>query len=476
MAELQDLVAEFYRSVEAKKAANRIALYSPYEWQLDFHAAGMANPERMLMAANRVGKTLSAACEVSYHLTGDYPEWWAGKRFDHPVLVWTGSPTNETSRDIVQTELIGNLGETLGTGTVPKARIVGTPTTRQAGVKNVVESFKVRHRSGGVSVCMLKTYEQGWQKWQGTAPHVVWMDEEPDDYKIFSEAQTRTLTSRGINLVTFTPLLGMTELVEHFQSGGDGIYIKSATWDDAPHLSLEDRERLAKSYRAHERDARTKGIPMMGEGAIFPVDDDRISVPAFEIPKHFARIKGCDFGFEHHAAGAELAWDRGQDIIYVIDCYRAKGELAPYHSAWFNKSNRWVPVSWPHDGMNTEKSGGSKVKEAYVDHGVNMLPKSARYPKSIGEDKEKGGSQDQWPVIDEVRERMMTGRFKVFSHLSMWFEEKRSYHVKDTKIVARRDDILKATFYAVMMKRYAITNEISYRPPYQGPIATSRVA
>src|SRR5690606_30440711 len=114
------------------------------------------------MAANRVGKTLSAAAEVSYHLTGDYPEWWDGKTFDAPVLCWTGSPTNETSRDIVQNELLGGLGEKLGTGWIPRAKIIGSPTTRQAGVKNVVDSFQVRHRSGGISNCVLKTYEQGW--------------------------------------------------------------------------------------------------------------------------------------------------------------------------------------------------------------------------------------------------------------------------------------------------------------------------
>lgn len=459
---LLELTKLFLQSVHN----NKIVTYRPYPWQMEFHAAGSDNPERMLMAANRVGKTQGAAAEVSYHLTGEYPKWWKGRKFEKPTLVWTGSPTNETSKDIVQNELVGDLGESLGTGWVPRSRIIGKPTTRQAGVKNVIDSFKVRHVSGGASTCVLKTYEQGWQKWQGTAPHVVWLDEEPDDYKIFSEAQTRVLTSKGIVFVTFTPLQGMTELVEHFQSGGPGIYIKGATWEDAPHLSKEDRDRLAASYREHERDARTKGIPMMGEGAIFPISDEKITVDSFPIPPHWARIKGCDFGFEHYGAGSELAWDRAQDIIYVVDCYREKGQLAPYHAAWFNKTNRWIPVAWPHDGMNTEKSGGTKVKEAYHAHGVNMLSKSARYPKSAGQDTEKGGPQDQWAVIDEIRERMETNRFKVFRHLAPWLEEKRSYHVKsgvDGKviIVNRRDDILKSTMYAVMMKRYAVSETVA---------------
>lgn len=483
LEELLKLDAELTKLAEG----NKIRSYRPYPWQKEFHDAGKTHPERMLMAANRVGKTASAGAEVSMHLTGLYPDWWDGRRFDRPTLVWTGSPTNETSRDIVQSELLGGLGEKLGTGWVQRDLIYGNPQTRQAGVKNVVDSFQVRHKSGGLSTCTMKTYEQGWQKWQGTAPHVVWMDEEPDDYKIFSESQTRILTSKGIVLVTFTPLSGLTELVLHFREGfarpNSGIYVKGATWNEAPHLSEEDKARLAASYRVHERKARTEGIPMMGQGAIFPIEDEQIIVDPFDIPRHWARIKGCDFGYDHNAAGVELAIDRDQDTIYVIDSYRKSGELAPYHAAWFNKSNRLVPVAWPHDGLNTEKSGGGKIKDAYIQHGVNMLNKSARYPKARGEHEEKGGPQPVWPVIDEVRERMQTGRFKVFSNQQQWLEEKRNYHVKESgnevKIVDRNDDMLKATFYAVMMKRHAVPlSSLGARAPSQAPlrpIATTRL-
>jgi phage terminase large subunit-like protein len=470
-----ELVSRFNREV----ALSKLALYRPYTWQKEFHAAGKDNQERMLMAANRVGKTFSAASEVAYHLTGDYPEWWEGKRFNRPIVAWTGSPTNETSRDILQAELIGGLGENLGTGVIPRTRLVGSPTTRQAGVKNVIDSFTVEHRSGGRSSCTMKTYEQGWQKWQGSAPHVVWMDEEPDDYKIFSESQTRILTSQGIVMVTFTPLSGMTELVDHFVTGGEGIYLKGATWNDAPHLSKDDRDRLSKSYRAHERKARTEGIPMMGEGAVFQVDDDEITVAPFQIPDYYSRIKGIDFGLDHPAAGVEIAYNRDQDVIYVIDCYKKAQETAPYHVAWLNKSNRMIPVAWPHDGMNREKSGGRTLADSYRACGANMLAKSARYPKVPGEEHDKGGAQPVEPIVDEILQRMQTGRFKIFANLHPWFEEKRSFHRKDGRIVAKRDDILKATFYAVMMRRYAVpltafrSGIVSQAP--SRPIATTAI-
>jgi phage terminase large subunit-like protein len=473
-AELLQKIAAFKEAIKYWK----LKTYRPYPWQKDFHAAGKDNTERMLMAANRVGKTQCAAAEVAFHLTGDYPPDWDGKVFKHPTLCWTGSPTNETSRDIVQAELLGGLGERLGTGWVPRHMIVGAPKTRQAGVKDVVDTFAVRHKSGGLSICNLKTYEQGWQKWQGTAPHVVWDDEEPDDYMIYSESQTRILTSGGILLVTFTPLRGVTDLVQHFQElhGTNGVYLRGASWNDAPHLSDADKARLSATYRDHERKARTEGVPMMGEGAVFPVDDDSITVQPFKIPSHFARIKGCDFGIDHPAAGAELAIDRDQDIVYVIDCYRKANELPPYHAAWFNKMNRQIPVAWPHDGMNREKVGGRTLADAYRAHGVNMLSKSARYPKVPG-DVEKGGPQPVEPVVNDVLERMMTGRFKVFANQSEFFEEKRSYHRKDGLIVPKRDDILKAVFYAHMMRRYAMP---LFMPAMQSnaptrPIASTRV-
>lgn len=448
---------EVIRLKEKLARVNKLNDYVPYEWQKEFHSAGRDNPERMLMAANRVGKTHSGGAEIAYHLTGLYPDWWKGKVFKEPVLCWTGSPTNESSKDIVQNELLGGLGEDLGTGAIPKNLIVGKPSIRQAGVRDVIDNFRVRHVSGGLSSCSMKTYEQGWKKWQGTAPHVVWMDEEPDDIMIFTEAETRILSSGGIVLVTFTPLSGMTRLVEHFMSDKKGVYMKGATWDDAPHLDPEAKAELMERYPDYQRDARTRGIPMLGEGAVFPIKEEMIKVDPFPIPEHFARIKGIDFGIDHPAAGSEIAWDRDQDIIYVIDCYKKAGETAAYHSAWLNKSNKWIPVAWPHDGMNREKAGGNQLHMAYRSHGANLLSKSARYPKAVGDSDEKGGSQPVEPITQELLERMQTGRFKVFTNLSQWFEEFRSYHRKDGRIVDRRDDIMKATMYAVMMKRYART-------------------
>lgn len=412
--------------------------------------------------------TVSAAYETSLHMTGDYPDWWDGKRFDRPVLVWTGSPTNETSRDIVQKELIGGTTkEQLGTGFIPREKIVGRPKMRQAGVSDVVDQFKVRHISGGISVCTLKTYEQGWRKWQGTAPEVVWLDEEPEDFKVYTESLTRLLTSKGIMMITFTPLLGQTDLVIQYQnSESKQVWMGTATWEDAPHLNREARDSMIESYPDHEIQARTQGVPMMGEGRIFLESEDNIIIDPIPLKPHWALINGLDFGIDHPFGLAKVAWDRDKDIIYLYECHREKNAKIPQQAARIKKKGQWIPVSWPHDGANRDKGSGRQLHKFYRDEGVNMLGRSARYDNKVG------GAQAQWPIIEEIKERERTGRFKIFSTCIAYLEERRNYHVKSgidgkVKIVDRRDDTLKACFYAIMMKRYACTqiNKAQSPPP-----------
>lgn len=432
------------------KSQTKLHRYKPYEWQKEFLNAGAGHPERMLMAANRVGKTDTAAAEIAIHVTGDYPEWWEGKRFYKGVLVWVGSVTNEASRDIVQKALLGGIGENLGTGYIPLGAIVGKPHMRQAGVSDVIDKVTVRHKSGGVSEIVFKTYDQGWKKWQGTEPEVVWLDEEPDQYKIFTECLTRTLTSHGVVLVTFTPLLGETELVRHFADVDiPGTYLKRATWDDAPHLSKAEKDRLTLSYPDYEVDARTTGVPILGEGRVWQVAEKDVKCDPFEIPIHFAHIGGVDFGIGHPLANAWIAWNRDQDIIYVYDCYRQKNLTPAFHVPIMNKRGTWIPIAWPHDGMSRDKGGGQPLYRIYLKEGASLLSRTARY------DNEIGGAQPVEPIVRELYERMITGRFKVFSTCGQWFEEFRSYHRRDGQIVAVRDDILKATMYAVMMRRFA---------------------
>lgn len=170
--------------------------------------------ERAFMAANRVGKTWGAGgYETALHLTGRYPDWWEGRRFSGPVDWWAAGDTGETTRDIIQFCLLGPIDE-IGTGLIPGKDIVGEPSRRR-GVADAIDTVAVRHVSGGFSVLGFKSYDQGRKKFQGTAKHGVWLDEEcPQD--VYTECLLRLMTTDGLIMLTFTPLSGVSEVVLQF--------------------------------------------------------------------------------------------------------------------------------------------------------------------------------------------------------------------------------------------------------------------
>ena len=101
-----------------------------YPRHMEFLAAGATFRERLFMAGNRTGKTETGAYEMACHLTGQYPDWWQGKRFSKPVNAWACGTTNGTTRDIVQEKLLGPEGAH-GTGMIPAHMIV--KSQQQAG-------------------------------------------------------------------------------------------------------------------------------------------------------------------------------------------------------------------------------------------------------------------------------------------------------------------------------------------------------
>ena len=171
------------------------------------------------MAGNRVGKTVGAGYEITAHITGEYPEWWNGLRYDRGVRVLAAGDTGATTRDIIQTKLIGPFDD-IGTGMIPGDLILDLVPKR--GLPNAYEEIHVRHvPTKGVSKIKLRSYDQGRRIFQGTEEDIVWFDEEcPED--VYDEALIRTMTTSGITMLTFTPLSGLTPLVISFlQSTGE---------------------------------------------------------------------------------------------------------------------------------------------------------------------------------------------------------------------------------------------------------------
>lgn len=263
--EKQELIT-LHDERERRRARRKLDFYTPYPKQYDFHAAGRTERQRLLMAGNRLGKTWSAGSEVAMHLTGRYPQagqvffptedelrftartadpdsaeymhacgflenlgrlgmfgadcypnGWPGRRFSRPISAWVAGKSGRDTRDIVQAILLGDPEDTsmLGTGTIPFDCIDFNGLAKISGVPNAYDTALIHHESGGKSTLGFKSYEQGRERWQGTARDLVWFDEEPP-LQIYLEGVTRTNDRNGIAMLTFTPLLGMSEVVRLF--------------------------------------------------------------------------------------------------------------------------------------------------------------------------------------------------------------------------------------------------------------------
>jgi phage terminase large subunit-like protein len=428
---------------------DRLRYYKPYPKQSEFHAAGQSHRERLLMAGNQLGKTLAGGFEVAIHATGRYPDWWSGRRFDRPTVGWACGITGEVVRDTVQKVLVGRPGQE-GTGAIPKNALAELVSAR--GIPDLLDTIKVHHVSGGVSVIGLKTYASGREKFQGETLDLVWFDEEPPA-DIYTEGLTRTNVGANPVWMTFTPLLGMSEVVRRFLTErSPDRHITSMTIDDVVHYTEDEKKKIIASYPPHELEARTKGIPVLGSGRIFPVPEDTIACDHREFSPHWPRIGGMDFGWDHPFAAVELVWDRDTDTVYVSRTHRLKEASPIIHAATLRAWGKELRWAWPRDGnRETLEGAGVALAKQYKDQGLNMLHEYAHYLE--GETK----SVSVEAGLMEMLQRMQSGRFKVFRHLNDWWEEFRLYHRKDGKVVKEGDDLMAATRYAIMMLRFAST-------------------
>lgn len=427
---------------------NQLKLYAPYRKQIDFHASAHKYSERMLGAGNQTGKTYCGAHEAAYHATGLYPDDWAGARFDQPTVGWVGGVTGEVIRDTTQKLLVGRMQDldSIGSAAIPRDCIIAV--VKAIGIKDLLDHVKVRHVSGGTSLIFFKSYEKGRAKFQGETIDWVWLDEEPPA-DIYSESLVRT--NRGQKgqflFMTFTPLMGMTQVAFAFYKN-PGKYKKLTMMSiyDVDHYSDAEKEQIVESYPDHEREARAQGLPTLGSGRIFPVAENLIKVDPMPIPDHWFRIGGLDFGWNHPQAAVELVWDKDTDTIYVTKEFRAS-ETTPEGAAVTIRPWGKYPFSWPHDGYQHDKGSGKQLSAQYASAGILMLDDHATH---------EGGGNGVEAGLMEMLDMMRSGRFKVFSTCTDWFEEFLLYHRKDGKVVKLVDDLMAATRYALMMKRFAV--------------------
>lgn len=429
-----------------------------YPKHMQFFAAGDEHRQRLMLAANRIGKTETVGLyELVCHLTGDYPHWWTGKRFDRPIKAWVAGDTKQTVREILQDKLLGPPGS-WGSGMLPRANL--ERVTRAGSVADTVETCYVRHASGGLSKCTFKSYDQGRKSFQGTEQDAILLDEEPP-MDVYAECLVRTMTNNGIIMLTFTPLLGASEVVLAFLPGGNFVdsineegnskYVVTATWDDAPHLTEQDKKELYESIPPFQRDARSKGVPQLGAGAILPVPESDIVVAPFDIPEDWPRSYGFDVGWNRTAAvwGARDL-KNGVDYLYS-EHYRAEAEPV-VHAESIRARGNWMPGAIDPASRGRSQKDGAQLLNSYREQGLELQP---------AQNGVEAGLLDVWQALS-------TGKLKVFGSLTNWLTEYRLYRRDEKgKIVKQKDHLMDATRYWYVTGRDLAITEPDEQPEYR---------
>jgi phage terminase large subunit-like protein len=451
MADNTTKIAEFestLQELKRRREADPIAYFEPYEVQKEFFAMGATKRERLFCAANQIGKSRAASFEMACHLLGDYPKWWPGKKFGKPIKAWASGVTAESVRDTLQSHLLGP-SKPYGTAgaLIPEKDIISV--SMQRGVSDSVDTVFCKHKSGGTSSLSFKSYNRGRQAWQGATLDAVLFDEEPDDPSIYSEGLARISATGGIAFMVFTPLKGVSDIVRmFFDEDSDHRGVVQAGLDDALHFSEAQKKAIVASYRPHEIEARTKGIPMLGSGAVFPIAESLISINAFSCPDYWPTLAAVDFGFNTFAA-IKLRYDRDDDAVYIVDTFTGhERTISDNANALRTKWGGGCPIAWPHDGLQHDRSAGVPQAQLFREAGLNMLPDRVTFPD---------GSSSVEAGIAEMLDRFSTGRLKVFAHLDGFFTEFRRYHrdEKTGRIVKAADHTLDAVRYGIMGLRHA---------------------
>jgi phage terminase large subunit-like protein len=435
-----------------------------YPKHLEFFNAGKDNRQRLLMAANRVGKTNAAGCELVYHITGDYPVWWVGKRYQQPQDWWVCGKDSNTVRVILQELLLGPVGE-FGSGLIPKSAIDFATIKDAKKAATPVDKFRIKHKSGGYSTIEFKSYDAGRKSFEGTA-RSIWLDEEPP-LSVYTECLLRTMTGDNLLMMTFTPLQGISDTITTFLGStsfetlssnprvGSGKYVVMASWEDVPHLSEQAKRELLESIPPYQRDARTKGIPQLGAGVIYPIPESEYLVDPFTIPETWRKAYGFDVGWNKTAA-IWAAEDPNSGVWYLYSEYY-RGEVEPsVHAQAIHSRGKWINGAIDTAARGRSQTDGENLQQMYQDLGLQL----------VGADKSvETGLYTCWQLLSE-------GRIKVFKTLGNFLNEIRVYRRDEKgKVVKTNDHLMDAFRYLIMTGRdVAQTEPAPYDIPEEGYI------
>lgn len=240
-------------------------------------------------------------------------------------------------------------------------------------------------------------------------------------------------------------------------------YLTQAGWDDVPHLDAKTKKELLAATPPFLRDARSKGIPSLGAGAIYPIPFEEISVAPFEIPKHWPKAYALDVGWNRTAA-VWGAWDRAVDCIYLYtEHYRGQAEPS-IHASAIRARGDWIPGLIDPAARGRSQDDGTQLALTYNELGLKLTLADNTL---TGED---SGLFTVW-------ERLSTSRLKVFTTMQNWVSEYRLYRRNEKgAIIKKHDHLMDCTRYLVRGMAHTAVIQPIKRLPGAGAVIGDRSA
>ena len=467
-------------AVRDRMEYNQLAYFRPFEHQRRFFRTG-ASPRRGILAANRIGKTVSTCFETAMHLTGRYPEWWDGRRFDGPVNVMVAGEGWQQVALVLQNELLGTndvkIQHQLGTGAIPRDCIV-LDTMRNDGANCM--GLEIRHESGGHSYLLFANYTQEVRQMQGFKLNIAVFDEQPPD-DFFSEIVTRTATTQGMVMCSFTPLKGLNGLVAKFWNREEGYDHIRVSWDDVPEYDLwgepfllkETRLQLERDYLPHERDARRNGVPVMGKGAVFRLRSwptYRSQDIDFRSNPNIRRIIALDLGLVNDRTVISLMYHDPEEVrlwLHTQIVVRGTEEANPIN--WIQHLMRpevfGCPIVLPPDagtpGRYTMTS--LSLRQLFEQYELNVHPEPIMNPP----DDQGRRSNHKSFGINIMRQMMELGSFQINENCVEFLREAQNYYADERGRFSDPDDCIDSARYAVLGCLNGISETWSSQTPKQ---------
>lgn len=215
-------------------------------------------------------------------------------------------------------------------------------------------------------------------------------------------------------------------------------------WNDVPHLTADAKASILASVPPWQREARSKGIPDLGPGAIYPIPESQILCEPFPIPMYYPRAYGFDVGWNRTAAiwGAQNP-DSG--VWYLYDEYYRGQKEPSIHALAIQKRGTWIPGAIDPASRGRGQKDGEQLLQNYLDLGLLV---------EIADNTRESGIFNVWEALSQ-------GMLKVFPHCRNWFSEYRIYR-RDEKgqVVKKNDHLMDCTRYFWQTGR-----GIAKRPP-----------